>query len=126
MREYSIHGGEKGNERLAILSRTVGATTSGFLDRHQSSLSGHCLDLGCGGGAVTLAIARRLQDRGEAYGLDIDPVNIARARETARGQNVANARFDLSDAHDLADANRYQVIYSRFLLSHLKRPAEVL
>lgn len=126
MNEYAIHGGKKGNERLAILSRTVGATTGGFLDRHQSALSGRCLDLGCGGGTVTLDIAKRVKGQGEVYGLDMDPVNISRAREAARDQRVENVQFDCSDAYGLADVDRYHAVYSRFLLSHLHQPAQVL
>ena len=126
MNEYSIHGGKKGNERLAILSRTVGATTNQLLDRYPSALSGSCLDLGCGGGTVTLDIANRLQGQGEVYGLDIDPVNISSAREAARDQGVDNVQFDRFDAYELADVDRYQAVYSRFLLSHLHQPARVL
>ncbi len=126
MKEYAIHGGKKGNERLAILSRTVGATTSKFLDQYQPALSGQCLDLGCGGGNVTFEIAKRLKDKGEVYGLDVDPVNISLAQEAARDQGVKNVSFDRFDAHALADIDSYQAIYARFLLSHLHQPAQVL
>ncbi|MCB0613309.1 MAG: methyltransferase domain-containing protein [Phaeodactylibacter sp.] len=126
MNEYSIHGGRKGNERLAILSRTVGATTSKFLDAHQATLSGSCLDLGCGSGSVSLDIAKRLQGRGEVYGLDMDPVNIASAQEAASRQQVQNIQFQRFDAYELTDTGRYNAVYSRFLLSHLHDPAKVL
>ncbi|MEZ5038703.1 MAG: methyltransferase domain-containing protein [Saprospiraceae bacterium] len=126
MNEYSIHGGKKGNERLAILSRTVGATTSEFLDHYASDLSGRCLDLGCGGGTVTLDIAKRLRGKGQVYGLDMDTVNIFLAREAAQNQRVDNVQFDCFDAYELAEVDRYQAVYSRFLLSHLHQPARVL
>lgn len=126
MNEYAIHGGKKGNGRLAILSRTVGATTGQFLDRYPSALSGSCLDLGCGGGTATLEIAKRLQGKGEVYGLDMDPVNISLAREAARAQGAENVQFERFDAYELADIGRYQAVYSRFLLSHLHDPTGVL
>ena len=126
MNEYSIHGGKAGNERLAILSRTVGATTGGFLDRHQSAFFGSCLDLGCGGGTVTLDIAKRMQGRGEISGLDMDSVNISSAQEAARRQQAKNIQFGRFDAYDLADIDSYHAVYSRFLLSHLHDPAKVL
>lgn len=126
MKEYTIHGGKKGNERLAILSRTLGATTRGFLDRHQDALTGNCLDLGCGGGIVTLDIAKRVQSKGEVFGLDMDPVNISMARDAARDHGVENVQFDRFDAYDLADVDRYHLVYSRFLLTHLSHPAQVL
>jgi ubiquinone/menaquinone biosynthesis C-methylase UbiE len=42
------------------------------------------LDVGCGSGAVTRAIARRVGDRGLALGLDQSPALLAVARELAR------------------------------------------
>ena len=126
MNEYSIHGGKKGNDRLAILSQTVGLTTGEFLDQYASSFLGNCLDLGCGGGNVTLEIAKRVQHSGRVTGLDIDPVNVALARKAAHDQQVGNVQFDRFNAYDLADADKYQVVYSRFLLSHLNKPAQVL
>ncbi|MCB9283886.1 MAG: methyltransferase domain-containing protein [Lewinellaceae bacterium] len=126
MNEYSIHGGKRGNDRLAILSQTVGATTGEFLDRYTSSFFGDCLDLGCGGGTVTLQIADRVQHTGTVTGLDIDPVNVALARKTAHDRQMENVQFERFNAYDLADVDRYHVVYSRFLLSHLNKPSQVL
>ena len=41
------------------------------------------LDLGCGGGATTLAIAERVGPQGAALGLDVAPMLIERARHRA-------------------------------------------
>ena len=42
-----------------------------------------CIDLGCGSGDVTFAIAALIADGGHATGLDMDEVKISLASETA-------------------------------------------
>jgi SAM-dependent methyltransferase len=55
------------------------------------------LDLGCGGGATTLAIAEAVGPEGAAVGLDIAPMLIAKAQERAARAGSA-ARFVCADA----------------------------
>ena len=50
-------------------------------------------DIGCGGGGLTLALARAVGDGGEAVGIDLSAplLNLARSRAAEAG--VTNARF---------------------------------
>ncbi len=52
MSEYTITGGNKGRERLAILTATLADQTHEFLDNSKIRQGSNCLDLGCGSGAV--------------------------------------------------------------------------
>ncbi len=72
------------------------------------------LDVGCGTGATTLAVARALGPRGKTTGLDISGPMLALARERARNEGVA-AEFMQADAqtHAFAPA-RFDTIVSRF------------
>lgn len=126
LNEYAIHGGQAGNKRLAILSRALQSTTNDFMNRYAASIQGQCLDLGCGGGSVTLNIARLAKDKGEVMGTDIDPVNVSLATALAKQQRIENVQFSCSNAYQLVAVQQYAFIYSRFLLSHLKRPAQVV
>jgi SAM-dependent methyltransferase len=56
------------------------------------------LDVGCGTGAFTLELARRLEPHGRVTGIDIDPHLVARARERAWDASAANATFVAADA----------------------------
>lgn len=72
------------------------------------------LDIGCGTGATTLAIARQLGSNGRAVGLDISEPMLATARARAQRDNVP-ATFICADAQTHAfDATRFDMIVSRF------------
>jgi SAM-dependent methyltransferase len=74
------------------------------------------LDVGCGTGAYTIELARRLRPNGgEVTGIDVDGDLIERARERAWDASVANATFVTADAadHDYAPG-QFDAITSRF------------
>ncbi|WP_408951659.1 class I SAM-dependent methyltransferase [Lysobacter sp. Hz 25] len=72
------------------------------------------LDIGCGTGAVTLALARRLGAGGRCVGIDISEPMIALAR-TRADADATSAEFLCADAqtHAFAPA-RFDAIVSRF------------
>lgn len=73
------------------------------------------LDIGCGCGTTTLALARVVGASGEALGLDISAPMLALARRRAADAGLAQARFVEADAqvHRLEPA-AYDALYSRF------------
>jgi ubiquinone/menaquinone biosynthesis C-methylase UbiE len=72
------------------------------------------LDVGCGTGATTLAVARRLGVQAESTGVDISEPMIALARERAARERL-NARFICADAQTHAfAAGSFDLIVSRF------------
>jgi SAM-dependent methyltransferase len=72
------------------------------------------LDVGCGTGATTLAIARLVGDHGRCTGIDISEPMIALARARAERDRLP-AEFILADAQDHALAPAaYDLIVSRF------------
>ncbi len=72
------------------------------------------LDIGCGTGATTLAMARLLKGQGRATGLDISEPMLALARARAEEEN-SPARFINADAqtHEFTPAG-YDMMISRF------------
>jgi hypothetical protein len=54
---YSIRGGAAGRERLRILSRVMSPSTASLFDRVAISEGQLRLDVGCGGGDITLEFA---------------------------------------------------------------------
>src|SRR5207237_697519 len=75
---------------------------------------GRVLDVGCGTGATTLAIARRLGDQSRCVGIDISDPMIAAARARADREELP-VRFILANAQSYAFAPAsFDAIVSRF------------
>ena len=123
---YVIRGGMEGRERLRVLARVMSPTTDDLFDRVGIEPTARCLDAGCGGGDVTVALARRARE-GVAVGIDVDDTKIELARGEAAEAGVDNAEFRLQDVTDPPpDGERFDVVYARFLLTHLPDPAAAL
>jgi SAM-dependent methyltransferase len=85
------------------------------MDRLDLQPGQQVLDLGCGTGRTTLALASRVAPGGQVLGVDIAADMLVRARQHAAGAGVDNATFVQGDvqAHDLG-AGRFDAAYSRF------------
>jgi len=72
------------------------------------------LDIGCGTGATTLAVARQLGPKGTAVGIDVSEPMIALAKQRAELEG-SSARFLTADAQTHAfDDQSFDLIVSRF------------
>jgi ubiquinone/menaquinone biosynthesis C-methylase UbiE len=72
------------------------------------------LDVGCGTGSTTLAIARQIGANGTAVGVDISEPMIALAKERAAAER-SSARFVVADAQTYAfDEASFDMVVSRF------------
>lgn len=117
---YVIRGGIPGRERLRILAGVMAPTTGSLLDRLGDLTSKRCLDAGCGGGDVTRELAGRVGPRGHVVGVDLDEAKLAIAREETAG--MANIEFRAARIGEDEIAGPFDVVYSRFLLTHLPDP----
>jgi SAM-dependent methyltransferase len=127
-KDYAIRGGAAGRERLRILSRVMHASTTSLFDRFGINEGQLCLDAGCGGGDVTLELARRVAPRGKAVGADIDETQLGIARREADAQAIRNVEFRLFDirAADEGIGSGFNIVYARFLLTHLDNPLRAI
>jgi ubiquinone/menaquinone biosynthesis C-methylase UbiE len=123
---YVIRGGEQGWERLQVLARVMQPFTATLLDRVGVTKGMSCLDVGCGGGQVTCELARRVGPEGKVLGLDIDETKLSLARRAAARQGLGNAEFQHTDIRAAAGSQDRDLLYSRFLLTHLSDPARVV
>ena len=71
------------------------------------------LDVGCGSGETTLALANAVGDEGGALGVDISEQLLARARSRAEGL-LSIAEFRDADAATFDDDGDFDLIVSRF------------
>ena len=126
MTSYVIRGGKPGYDRLMLLARERGHDTQALLEQAGVSAGMRCIDVGCGGGAVTLEIARLVGPGGTVVGIDMDGVKLGLARQAAAERGLTNAEFRVGDVRDWDEPGGYDAVYSRFLLQHLSEPAGLI
>ena len=109
--------GEMGARWLASLDRFEGMIApigAALLAQAGYAAGERVLDLGCGGGATTLAIAGAVGPQGAALGLDVAPMLVAKAQERAAAQG-STARFVCADAATASlDEPPFDRLFSRF------------
>ncbi|APR54001.1 class I SAM-dependent methyltransferase [Sphingomonas koreensis] len=82
------------------------------------------LDIGCGTGATTLAIARALAPHGSCTGADLSQMMIDRARQRAAQEaDGVHANFRSGDASRLDGAGPFDMATSRFGVMFFDDPA---
>lgn len=93
--------GEMGDRWLSNLSGFEGSIAPigyALIDHAGYAGGERVLDLGCGGGATTLEIARKVGEAGRAVGLDISPPLVDFATRRAAETGISNAQFVCADA----------------------------
>lgn len=110
--------GEMGERWLSNLSGFEGSIApigQALIDHAGYGGGESVLDLGCGGGATTLEIAKKIGSEGRAIGLDISPALVDFANRRAADAGVANARFACADGAtaQLSEAP-FDRLFSRF------------
>lgn len=118
-KEYVIRGGIEGRERLRVLARVTYPTTASLLDRLGIDPGMTCLDVGCGGGDVTVDLARRVAPGGKAVGVDLDETTLEIARQEAEADSIGNIEFRALDIRTQECGSGFDLVYARFLLTHL-------
>lgn len=123
---YIIRGGMEGRERLRRLATVLQPTTLALLQRVGVEDGMFCLDVGCGGGDVTVELARLVGPSGHVVGADLDETKIALARSEAEAEGLANLDYQCADVTDMISPHNFDIVYARFLLSHVPNPAQAL
>lgn len=122
---YAIDGGLAGKSRLDVLAEVMWPTSAALLAAAGVPVGTRCLDLGCGGGHISVELAGLVGPTGSVVGVDIDAeiIDLARAEAAIRG--LDNLEFRVGTADDLGDGP-YDLGYARFLLSHVANPQRVV
>ena len=82
------------------------------------------LDLGCGPGIVSAALAPHAQ---EVVGFDLTPEMLEKARQRCKEAGLSNLRFELGRAEELPFADRsFDAVVTRLTLHHFPEPRQVM
>lgn len=110
--------GEMGAKWLANLERFEGMIApigEALLKQADYKHSERVLDIGCGGGGTTIAIAQAVAPSGEVLGIDISPDLTTAATQRANDAGVSNIRFICADASTVQfDDKPFDRLFSRF------------
>ena len=126
MRHYVIRGGSQGKTRLAVLARVMEPFTGRLLDEVGPAEGMSCLDVGCGGGDVAREMARWVGASRRVVGVDGDPSILALDRGEAEDPSSAHVRYVQADVSGSRLGAEFDLVYARFLLTHVRQPEEVL
>jgi len=125
---YIIEGGKSGSDRLLVMANATWETTQAFLRNAGLKPGMHVLDLGCGNGDIARRYAVSIMDmQGQIVGIDRDDtaIDVAEKSFQAIDMKTVFRKADL-ETDSLSDLGKFDFIYTRFILSHLKEPAEFL
>ncbi len=87
-----------------------------------------CIDIGCGIGYTSIILAELVGSDGDVTAIDISPEPLAIAKRNAERRGIKNIEFVLNDINDptYLEDNTYDLVYSRFLFTHLEDPVRAL
>src|SRR5579859_4146665 len=126
MERYVIRGGQAGYERLQLLARVHWPNTRAHLERAGLAAGMRCIDVGCGGGEVTIEIAKLIAPDGSVIGIDMDDVKLDLARAAAVDRGLTNIEFRALNIHEWNEPDAYDAVFCRFVLHHLRHPVDIL
>ncbi|WP_291840712.1 class I SAM-dependent methyltransferase [Brevundimonas sp.] len=110
---WSRSGGSAWADLQTLMDRLYQPIGEAVADRADPPVGARVLDVGCGAGATTLDLARRVGPTGHCTGVDIS----APLLEAARRRAVATANVDFIEAdaqtHDFGEAT-FDAVTSRF------------
>jgi 2-polyprenyl-3-methyl-5-hydroxy-6-metoxy-1,4-benzoquinol methylase len=75
---------------------------------------------------VTFELANRIGPAGRFVGMDIDDVQLELARREAAEQGLNHVEFRRSDINECELEPDFDLVYSRFVLTHLRDPSAAL
>lgn len=121
--------GDQWAAQQAVMDGVLAPVTWLLLDAVEAQPGQRILDVGCGCGDTTLALARQVADGadGRALGVDISRPMIERARARARDEGLDSAEFALADAAAYPfESAAFDLIVSRFGVMFFIDPASAL
>lgn len=122
---YTFGENDRAAERLRLLADAFGPSSAALLQTLRTRAYGVAIDLGCGPGYTTELVQRVLRPS-LAIGVDRSPALLAIAQRRTQADG-ASLRFE---EHDLAQVPlrlpHADVMYCRYLLTHLADPTRVL
>jgi ubiquinone/menaquinone biosynthesis C-methylase UbiE len=103
---------------------TDAALTQRFVDALGEAINGSVLDVACGPGILSAAIAKSARD---VVAFDLTPEMLKKAAQRCAAADVSNVRFREGNANELPFSNAaFDAAVTRLSVHHFDRPARVI
>ncbi len=118
---------ESNLRRQELLDDVFTSSTRALLNDLPVSDGAEVLDVGCGIGRTTQHLREQLPQPERIVGLDADGDLLAVARDRSASDGTADLTYQEGNAEDLPyEDDRFDVVYARFLLTHLPEPGDAV
>ena len=124
---YALGSSPAERDRLRRQSEELRAHSAALLDWVGVERGWNAVDLGCGPSGTIDLLAERVGPDGHVTGLDVNPANVALAREFADEHGLANVDIAEGDARRTGlPPSSFDLAYARTLLVTIPDPAAVV
>ncbi|MDB5608600.1 MAG: Methyltransferase type 11 [Bradyrhizobium sp.] len=115
-------GGQRWTDRQQMQDIMLAPVSDILIDRAKPKTGERIIDVGCGCGATTSALAQRVGPTGHVFGIDISAPMLARARQVAPAGLPVD--FELADATIYPfEPQNFDLLVSRFGVMFFAEPA---
>jgi SAM-dependent methyltransferase len=122
---WSGKAGEKWVDGQQKLDEMLEPFGNAAMDAAQVGLGERVIDVGCGCGATSLELGRRVSLLGSVMGIDISGLMLNRAGERAAQESAANLTFAMADASTYRfERESADLVFSRFGVMFFRNPVE--
>jgi SAM-dependent methyltransferase len=124
---YALGSSPAERDRLRRQSAELAGHSATLLDRVGLGPGQAAADLGCGPSGILDLLAGRVGPAGRVTGLEINPANVALAREFAAAHGLANVEVLQGDARATGlPSGSFDLVHARTLLINIPEPAGVV
>jgi SAM-dependent methyltransferase len=124
---YALGSSPAERDRLRRQSEELRALSAALLDRVGVERGWNAVDLGCGPSGIIDLLAERVGPEGHVTGLDVNPANVALAREFTDELELVNTEIAEGDARRTGlPPSSFDLAHARTLLVTIPDPAAVV
>jgi len=125
--DYVLATGDEGAERLHLLDEVYGTSSRAAVTAAGLSAGWRVADVGCGVGDMSCWLAEQVGPRGSVTAIDVGADQLVHGRAQAARRGLGNVSFVEGSAYEPGlPPGEFDLVFCRFLLCHLQRPADAL
>ena len=125
--DYVLATGDEGAARLHLLDEVYGASSRAACAEAGLGPGWRVADVGCGVGDMSCWLGEQVGPQGGVIAMDVSADQLRHGRERAARRGLVNVSFVEGSAYEPGlPSGELDLVFCRFLLCHLQRPADAL